>query len=278
MPSPARSSSSSVDIRGGGGVFADMGIGQVKKRLPLIILFVLLVPWPALAAEGMGLPAISLTMGGAEGREGVATAIQIMLLLTALTLAPAFILMMTSFTRLVIVFSILRQALGVQQSPPNQVVVGLALFLTFFIMAPAFMKINDTALKPYMEGSMTQASAFKNALKPLRGFMLRNAREKDLKMFLEMSKTDKPDKVEDIPTLVIIPAFITSELKTAFQIGFLIYLPFLVIDTVVASVLMSMGMMMLPPIIVSLPFKILLFVLVDGWYLLIKSLVASFHL
>ena len=237
----------------------------------------MLVPWPAFAAEPLGLPAISLTMGGAEGREGVATAIQIMLLLTALTLAPAFILMMTSFTRLVIVFSILRQALGVQQSPPNQVVVGLALFLTFFVMAPAFMKINDTALKPYMDGSISQASALKNALIPMRGFMLRNAREKDLDMFLQMSNTERPENVDDIPTLVIIPAFITSELKTAFQIGFIIYLPFLVIDTVVASVLMSMGMMMLPPVMISLPFKLMLFVLADGWYLLVGSLVQSFH-
>ncbi len=253
------------------------GIGLVKKRLPLIILFVLLVPLPALAAEGLSLPAISLTMGGAEGREGVSTAVQILLMLTALTLAPAFILMMTSFTRLVIVFSILRQAIGVQQSPPNQVVVGLALFLTFFVMAPSFMQINDTALKPYMEGEITQASAFKKALIPLRGFMLRNAREKDINMFLQMSKTERPEKTEDIPTLVIIPAFITSELKTAFQIGFLIYLPFLVIDTVVASVLMSMGMMMLPPVMISLPFKLMLFVLADGWYLLVGSLVQSFH-
>ena len=260
-----------------GGVPLDNGTREMKKRLPLIILFVLLLPWPAFAADVLGLPVVSLTVGGAEGRDGVATAIQIVLLLTALTLAPAFILMMTSFTRLVIVFSILRQAIGVQQSPSNQVVIGLALFLTFFVMAPSFVKINDTALKPYMDGSMTQTRAFKNALIPLRGFMLKNAREKDIDMFLQMAKTERPENVDEIPTLVIIPAFITSELKTAFQIGFLIYLPFLVIDTVVASVLMSLGMMMLPPVMISLPFKLMLFVLADGWYLLVGSLVQSFH-
>jgi flagellar biosynthetic protein FliP len=249
----------------------------VKRTLLVIIALILFTPWAASAVEPLSLPAVSLTLGGQEGPQGVATAVQILLVITALTLAPAFILMMTSFTRLVIVFSILRQALGVQQSPPNQVVIGLALFLTFFVMAPAFMKINDTALKPYMAGSMNQATALQNAIKPLREFMLRNAREKDLELFLKLSKSGVPENRDDIPTLAIIPAFITSELKTAFQIGFIIYLPFLVIDTVVASVLMSMGMMMLPPVMISLPFKLMLFVLADGWYLLVGSLVQSFN-
>lgn len=231
----------------------------------------------ASAEDPLSLPRLSLTLGSGEGRQGVATAVQIVLLLTVLTLAPAILLLMTSFTRLVIVFSILRQALGVSQSPPNQVIIGLALFLTLFIMSPAFNKINEAALKPYMQGSITQESALNNALSPLREFMLKNTREKDMELFIKLSKSDAPRTKEDIPTLALIPAFVTSELKTAFQIGFLIYMPFLVIDTVVASVLMSMGMMMLPPVMISLPFKLLLFVLVDGWYLLVGSLVQSFN-
>ncbi|MEK6531052.1 MAG: flagellar type III secretion system pore protein FliP [Deltaproteobacteria bacterium] len=230
------------------------------------------------AAEPLSLPKVSLTLGGGgEGRDSVATAVQIVLLLTVLSLAPAILLMMTSFTRLVIVFSILRQALGVQQSPPNQVIIGLALFLTFFIMSPAFNKINEDALKPYMQGAITQGSALAKAIDPLREFMLRNTRQKDIELFLKLSNSETPKSKSDISTIAIIPAFVTSELKTAFQIGFLIYLPFLVIDMVIASVLMSMGMMMLPPVMISLPFKLMLFVLVDGWYLLVGSLVQSFH-
>ena len=224
----------------------------------------------------VGLPNVSLTLGGANSPQGLATAIQIILLLTVLTLAPAILLMMTSFTRLIVVFSLLRQALGVQQAPPNQVLVGLALFLTFFIMSPALTNINETALKPYMQGTISQEAAFTGAIKPLRDFMLKNTREKDMELFLRLSKAETPKTKEEIPTLALIPAFVTSELKTAFQIGFLIYLPFLVIDMVVASVLMSMGMMMLPPVMVSMPFKLMLFVLVDGWYLLVGSLVQSF--
>jgi len=230
----------------------------------------------ALAADAVGLPNVSLSVGGANSPQGVATAIQIVLLLTVLTLAPAILLMMTSFTRLVIVFSLLRQALGVQQAPPNQVIIGLSLFLTFFIMSPAFTQINNTALQPYMNGTITQDAALTGALEPLREFMLKNTREKDMELFLKLSKSEAPKVKSDIPTLALIPAFVTSELKTAFQIGFLIYLPFLVIDMVVASVLMSMGMMMLPPVMVSMPFKLMLFVLVDGWYLLVGSLVQSF--
>ncbi|MBI5491670.1 MAG: flagellar type III secretion system pore protein FliP [Deltaproteobacteria bacterium] len=237
-----------------------------------------LLPHIALAAaEPLGLPKVSLTLGGDSGPQGVSTAVQILLLLTVITLAPAILLMMTSFTRLVIVFSLLRQALGVQQSPPNQVVIGLSLFLTFFIMSPALNSINEKALKPYMQGSINQEAALTNAIGPLREFMLRNTREKDVELFLKLSKSETPRTKDDISTLTIIPAFVTSELKTAFQIGFLIYVPFLVIDMVVASVLMSMGMMMLPPVMISMPFKLMLFVLVDGWYLLVGSLVRSFH-
>lgn len=232
----------------------------------------------ATAADTIGLPNVSLTLGGGQsGPQGVSTAIQIVLLLTVISMAPAILLMMTSFTRIVIVFSLLRQALGVQQAPPNQVLIGLALFLTFFIMSPALQKINENALKPYTAGTIGQEAAFANAIDPLRSFMLKNTREKDVELFLKLSKSAQPEKKEDISTIVLIPAFVTSELKTAFQIGFLIYLPFLVIDMVVASVLMSMGMMMLPPVMISLPFKLMLFVLVDGWYLLVGSLVQSFN-
>jgi len=228
------------------------------------------------AAEPLSLPSVNLSLGGQSSPQGVATAIQIVLLLTVITLAPAILLMMTSFTRIVIVFSLLRQAIGVQQAPPNQVVIGLSLFLTFFIMTPAFNTINETALKPYMAGSLTQEVAFANTVTPLREFMLKNTREKDIELFINLSKSETPKTKDDISTLAIIPAFVTSELKTAFQIGFLIYLPFLVIDMIVASVLMSMGMMMLPPVMISLPFKLMLFVLVDGWYLLVGSVVQSF--
>jgi flagellar biosynthetic protein FliP len=231
----------------------------------------------AFAAEPLSIPNVSLTLGGSQGPQGVSTAIQIVLLLTVLSLAPAILLMMTSFTRLIVVFSLLRQALGVQQAPPNQVIIGLALFLTFFIMSPAIQKINENALKPYQQGAISQDAAFTNAIEPLRAFMLKNTREKDIELFLKLSKSEAPKTKEDISTIVLIPAFVTSELKTAFQIGFLIYLPFLVIDMVVASVLMSMGMMMLPPVMISLPFKLMLFVLVDGWYLLVGSLVQSFN-
>ncbi len=231
----------------------------------------------AAAPDPLSLPNLSLSIGGsAANPQGMATVVQIILLMTVLTLAPAIILLMTSFTRLIIVFSILRQALGVQQAPPNQVLIGLALFLTFFVMAPAFNTINKNALQPYMAGTITQQSALDNAIEPLRSFMEKNTRKKDLEMFMDLSKVKAPETMNDIPTLTLIPAFVTSELKTAFQIGFLIYLPFLVIDMVVASVLMSMGMMMLPPVMISLPFKLMLFVLVDGWYLLVGSLVKSF--
>lgn len=242
-----------------------------------VILLTLLPRISLAAAEPLGLPKVSLTLGGEGGPQGISTAIQILLLLTVITLAPAILLMMTSFTRLVIVFSLLRQALGVQQAPPNQVVIGLSLFLTFFIMSPALNSINEKALKPYMQGAITQESALTNAIDPLRDFMLRNTREKDIDLFIKLSKAQTPKTRADIPTLTLIPAFVISELKSAFQIGFLIYVPFLVIDMVVASVLMSMGMMMLPPVMISMPFKLMLFVLVDGWYLLVGSLVQSFH-
>ena len=198
-------------------------------------------------------------------------------MLTILTLAPAILLMVTSFTRVVIVLSLVRNAMGTQQMPPNQVIVGLALFLTFFIMSPVITRVNTEALRPYYEEQISGETAMTRAVVPVKEFMLRQVREKDLALFIKISGEENPAKPEDVSLSSLVPAFVISELKTAFQIGFMIYLPFLILDMVVASVLLSMGMMMLPPIMVSLPFKLLLFVLVDGWHLIVGSLVKSFH-
>jgi flagellar biosynthetic protein FliP len=206
----------------------------------------------------------------------VSMLLQIVFLLTVVSLAPAIIVLMTSFTRLAVVFSFLRHALGTQQTPSNQIIAGLALFLTFFIMMPVWQKINNNALQPYMNEEISQEIAIKEAGDPIRQFMLKQTREKDLALFIKMAKAEKPKNSSDVPTSVLIPAFVISELKTAFIIGFVLYVPFLIIDMVVASVLLSMGMMMLPPILISLPFKLMLFVLVDGWYLVVGSLVNSF--
>ena len=206
----------------------------------------------------------------------ISLTLQVLLLLTVLALAPSILVMLTSFTRIVVVFSFLRHALGTQQSPPNQLLIGLALFLTAFVMAPVWKDINDEALQPYIKKEIPQKVALQKAMEPVRKFMLRQTREKDLMLFFKLSERPKPTGPDDVPMHVLIPAFIISELRIAFQIGFLLYVPFLMIDMIVASVLMSMGMLMLPPVMISLPFKLLLFVLVDGWYLLVDSLVASF--
>lgn len=206
-----------------------------------------------------------------------ADTVQIILLLTLISLLPSILLMMTSFTRIIIVFSFLRNALGLQQSPPNQVLIGLALFLTIFIMAPVFTQINDEAIKPYSDGTITQEEFMQKASAPLKDFMYKQTRAEDINMFLSLSGKERPETIDEIGMTVIIPSFITSEIRRAFIYGFLIYLPFLIIDMVVSSALMSMGMIMLPPVMISLPFKILLFVLVDGWGLLIKTLVATFQ-
>jgi flagellar biosynthesis protein FliP len=208
--------------------------------------------------------------------KGYTSAIKILLTLTLISFVPSLMLSVTSFTRLVIVFSMLRQAMGTQQAPPNQVMVGLALFMTLFVMRPVWTEIGQGALTPYLDGQIEEKEAWDRGWGPLRDFMLRQTRTKDLGVFVEMAGIEPPRTVEDIPTTVLVPAFITSELKTAFEIAFLLYIPFLVIDMVVASVLMSMGMMLLPPIMISLPFKLLLFVLADGWNLLVMSLVRSF--
>lgn len=221
-------------------------------------------------------PSVTLSLDDG-GRQEVATTLQVVLLLTVLSLVPAMLLMLTSFARIVVVLSFLRQAMATNQMPPNQVLLGLALFLTLFVMGPTLTAINDTALRPYVEGELTTVDALHSAAEPIRSFMLRQTRERDLALFVQLSGAERPETVADLPLRVLIPAFMISELKTAFEIGFMLYLPFLVIDLVIASVLMSMGMLMLPPVMISLPFKVLLFVLVDGWNLITHSLVAGFR-
>jgi len=229
-------------------------------------------------AEPPALPSPYLSIGfdKTDNPGHVAVVLQIFLLLTVLSLVPAILVMVTSFTRIVIVLSVLRQAMGTHQMPPNQIVIGLALFLTFFVMAPVWQKVNDKALQPYLNESISQQQALENAAAPIKHFMLNQTREKDLALLIDIAELAKPQAAEDVPISVLIPSFIISELKTAFQIGFLLYVPFLIVDMVVASVLLSMGMMMLPPVMISLPFKLMLFVLADGWYLIVGSLVKSF--
>jgi flagellar biosynthesis protein FliP len=228
------------------------------------------------AISAQTLPKISVQVGEAQNASDLSTTLQIVVMMTVLSLAPSILIMTTSFIRMAIVLSFLRQAIGTQQSPPNQLIVSLALILTFFVMAPVANKAYSEGVKPYLDKQISGEEAWKKAVDPFRKFMLAQTREKDLALFVDIAKLPAPNSAEDIPLQVLVPGFVISELRTAFQIAFVIFIPFLVIDMVVASVLMSMGMMMLPPIIVSLPFKLLLFVLVDGWYLLVKSLVESF--
>jgi flagellar biosynthetic protein FliP len=239
-------------------------------------LVLLLAATFAAYAEPLPLPSVNIGVGTATKPGDVAVTVQIFLMLTILSLAPGLLIMTTAFTRIVVVLSFLRTAMGTQQAPSNQIVLALAMFLTFFIMSPVWQQINREAYQPWKAQQISQEVAFDRAVKPVRKFMLSQTREKDLALFVSLSKLPRPKNADDIPTLTIIPAFMISELRTAFQIGFLIYIPFIVVDMVVASVLMSMGMMMLPPVMISLPFKILLFVLVDGWGLVIESLVKSF--
>jgi flagellar biosynthetic protein FliP len=223
-------------------------------------------------------PSLTLSLGGAAAGDGspLATGLQLLALLTVLTLAPAILIMMTSFTRIVVVLGFVRRALSTQEVPPTQVLIGLALFLTFFVMAPTWNRIHGDALKPYFDDEITIQEAYQRAEIPTRDFLFSNTRKSDLALFIRMSRIAAPQTRDDVPTHVLIPSFIVSELQTAFLIGFIIYIPFLIIDMVVSAILLSMGMMMLPPVIVSLPFKIILFVLVDGWSLIIGSLVRSF--
>lgn len=228
------------------------------------------------APETLPIPKINISVDDANTPQQYVGNLKLLVMLTILTLLPSFIMMMTSFVRIIVVFGFLRTALGTQQSPPNQVLVGLALFLTVFIMAPVYNQVNNNAIKPFMENRITQDQAIEEGAKPLREFMLNQTRQKDFKLFIDAAKLDYNVTKDNAPLHVVVPAYMISELKTSFQIGFLIYIPFMIIDLVVGSVLMSMGMMMLPPVMISLPFKLLLFVMVDGWYLLVKSLITSF--
>lgn len=228
------------------------------------------------AEAAMTFPNINIGMGTANTPQDFTNGLQILIWLTILTLAPSILIMTTCFIRLVVVLSLTRQAIGAGNLPPNQVITSLALILTFFIMAPTFNDINENALQPYMKNQITQQAALDRGIVPIRNFMFKQTHEKELALFVRMAKIEKPKSKEDVPTYVLLPSFILSELKTAFTIGFVVYLPFLVIDIVVSSVLVSMGMMFLPPSMIALPFKLIMFVMVDGWYLIVKSLVESF--
>lgn len=249
---------------------------QALKRGVILTGILLLVIGVSSHLNAQGIPKITLGVDQTSDPGDMSTTLQILLLMTVLALAPAILILMTSFTRIIVVFFFVRQALGTNQMPPNQLLIGLALFLTFFIMSPVFNNINQNALKPYMDKEISQKEAFDKAMKPLRKFMVKQTREEDLGIFLKISNQNKPQNIDDVPNSVVIPSFVISELRTAFQIGFVLYIPFLIIDMVVAGVLMSMGMMMLPPVMISLPFKILLFILVDGWNLLVGSVVKGF--
>ena len=248
----------------------------MKRTLSLSLLLCTVFVLFSQMADAATLPSISIGTEETTDPKKMAVIVEILLVFTVLSMAPAILLMMTSFTRLVVAFSFLRTAMGTQQMPPSQVILALALFLSLFIMAPVMSKINTVAVQPYMAEEIGLEKAYEEGIQPLREFMFKQTREKDLTLFVSIAKLEKPKTRADIPMSILIPAFMISELQTAFQIGFVLFLPFLVIDMVVASTLLSMGMMMLPPVMVSLPFKLLLFVLVDGWYLIVGSLVKSF--
>lgn len=231
---------------------------------------------PEAYGQSAPLPSIRIAIGESDEPADLAVTLQILLLITILSIAPTILVMLTSFTRMVVVFSFLRQAMGTQQMPPNQVIISLALFLTFFVMAPVWKEINYNALQPYLAKEVSYQAALDKAAQPLKSFMLKQTREKDLALLMKVAQQQKPTSAADVEMTTLIPAFVMSELRIAFQIGFLIYVPFLILDMVVSCVLLSMGMMMLPPIMISLPFKLLLFVLVDGWYLIVGSLIRSF--
>ena len=242
----------------------------------LFLLVLISIALPLTGYSQSPIPGINISVNSATTPQQVSTALQIVFFLTILTLAPALFIMTTSFTRFVIVLSFLRQAIGTPQTPSNQIVIGLSLFLTFFVMMPIWDEVNRTALQPYLNNTLTQEVFLDRAAIPIKGFMQRYTREKDLALFVRIAKLPRPKNINDVPIWVITPAFVISELKTAFQISFILYIPFLVIDMVVSSILMAMGMMMVPPIMISLPFKLMLFVLVDGWHLIVGSLVKSF--
>jgi flagellar biosynthesis protein FliP len=243
----------------------------------LAVVIMLLVSAHTAYAADKGFSGLEVRIGGGTGKDGLTAPMQILVLLTLLSFIPAILISVTSFTRLIIVTHFLRQAIGTQTMPPNQVLIGLSLFLTYFIMQPVGERVNQVALQPMLEGKITEMQALDQACVPLRQFMLRYTREKDLALFLNIARQPRPRNAQDLPMRVVIPSYMLSELKTAFQIGFALFIPFLVIDMVVAAILLSMGMMQLPPVVISTPFKILLFVMVDGWNLVIGSLVRSFY-
>ncbi len=248
----------------------------MKVKFPVYLLvFVVTIMFAREAAAQ--LPSIDLNIRPADSPEQVVDTVKLLVLLTLISMAPAFLVLMTSFTRIIVVLSLLRTALGVPSAPANQILIGLTIFLTIFIMAPTYKQINEQAIQPYLQNQISQQEAQEIGAKPLCDFMLRQTRERDLGLFINLAKMEKPERPEDVPIHVVIPSFVISELKTAFEIGFMLFIPFLVIDMVVASILMSMGMFMLPPVMIALPFKLLLFVMVDGWYLVVKSLVESFR-
>lgn len=251
-----------------------------KFFLVILTLVLILTINTAVSAQDFNFPNISFEIGGGDGDgaqgDDLVLSLRILLLLTVLSLAPAIIILFTSFTRIIIVFSILKRALALNNMPPNQVLIGIAIFLTIFIMSPVWQGVNQDALQPYLAEDISLTEAYQNAVSPVRDFMFKQVDEKSLALFTNIAEIERPKNKDDLATYILIPAFLINEIKIAFQIGFLLYIPFLMIDMIVASILMSMGMMMLPPVIISLPFKILLFVLADGWHLLIGSLVETF--
>ena len=249
----------------------------MKRWLVIVLLMLVVVGVVDAQDKALPLPKLSVEVGKATKPEDVSVTLQILFLMTILSLAPAILILTTAFTRIVVVLHFLRQALSLQQVPPSQVIIGLAMFLTFFVMAPTWSRVNQEAIQPYMNNTITLQQAYDRGVVPIREFMLRQTREEDLALFVRLASVDKPQNREDVPLHALIPAYAISELRIGFQIGFLLFIPFLVIDMVISSILLSMGMMMLPPVLISLPFKVLLFVLVDGWHLVVRSLLESFH-
>ncbi len=251
---------------------------KLKRWFIVFMMLVVLFAVSSIAAFAdapLTLPNLDVNVGTADTPQEVASTIQVVLMLTVLSMAPSILLLMTCFTRIIIIFSFLRKALSLQTTPPNQVLIGLALFLTFFVMAPTFTEINEKAYKPLSKGEITLEQAYDNAMNPMREFMFKQVRSKDLALFIKLAETEAPKNLEAVPTTALIPAFIISELRTGFEVGFLLFIPFIVIDMVVASTLMALGMMMLPPVMISLPFKILLFILIDGWNLMVRAILAG---
>ena len=252
---------------------------MTRKVIPILLLIIFLGSYTEIFSQQgqtMAIPKIGIDIGTADSPEDISVTLQILLLMTVLTLAPSILIMTTSYLRMIIVFNFLKNALGTQQMPPNQLLAGIALFLTFFVMAPTWTQVNDNALQPLMKGEINIDQAYDQGIEPIRQFMFKHVREEDLELFIGLSEMERPETREDLPTYVLLPAFTLSELRAGFIIGFFLFIPFLMIDMIVGSILLSMGMMMIPPMMVAMPFKILLFILVDGWNLIIGSLIRSF--